>query len=76
MAKQARPVDLRQLSTADVGCRHHLHRHLVPAEDLVRSGLVRDEEKQCVSALGLQRLLGLGSYETAWGWLHKLRPVP
>src|SRR5213594_1735739 len=25
------------------------------------------------SALGLQRLLGLGSYETAWTWLHKLR---
>src|SRR2546423_1711623 len=25
------------------------------------------------SALGLQRALGLGSYETAWTWLHKLR---
>jgi transposase-like protein len=25
------------------------------------------------SALGLQRVLGLGSYETAWSWLHKLR---
>jgi len=25
------------------------------------------------SALGLQRILGLGSYETAWTWLHKLR---
>lgn len=23
--------------------------------------------------MGLQRLLGLGSYETAWSWLHKLR---
>jgi transposase-like protein len=23
--------------------------------------------------LGLQRVLGLGSYETAWTWLHKLR---
>ncbi len=30
-------------------------------------------EKQGVSALGPQRLLGLGSYETAWAWLHKLR---
>jgi hypothetical protein len=29
--------------------------------------------KQGVSALGLQRVLGLGSYETAWAWLHKLR---
>jgi transposase-like protein len=26
-----------------------------------------------VSALELQRVLGLGSYETAWTWLHKLR---
>lgn len=30
-------------------------------------------QKQGVSALGLQRVLGLGSYETAWSWLHKLR---
>jgi len=30
-------------------------------------------QKQGVSALGLQKLLGLGSYETAWSWLHKLR---
>ncbi len=29
--------------------------------------------KHGVSALGLQRLLGLGSYETAWSLLHKLR---
>ena len=26
-----------------------------------------------VSALGLQRVLGFGSYETAWSWLQKLR---
>lgn len=25
------------------------------------------------SALSLQRVLGLGSYQTAWSWLHKLR---
>ena len=30
-------------------------------------------QKTGVSALGLQRLLGLGSYETAWTLLHKLR---
>ena len=23
--------------------------------------------------MGLQRVLGLGSYQTAWAWLHKLR---
>lgn len=25
------------------------------------------------SALGMQRILGLGSYQTAWTWLHKMR---
>lgn len=30
-------------------------------------------QKSGVTALGLQRLLGLGSYETAWLCLHKLR---
>jgi transposase-like protein len=31
------------------------------------------QQKSGVSALGLQRALGLGSYHTAWAWLHKLR---
>lgn len=30
-------------------------------------------QKHGVSALGLQRVLGLGSYQTAWAMLHKLR---
>lgn len=30
-------------------------------------------QKTGASALGLQRILGLGSYQTAWAWLHKLR---
>jgi hypothetical protein len=30
-------------------------------------------QKYGVSALGLKRVLGLGSYDTAWTWLHKLR---
>jgi len=30
-------------------------------------------QKNGASALGLQRILGLGSYFTAWTWLHKLR---
>jgi|SRR3989344_3712405 len=29
--------------------------------------------KQGVSALALKNILGLGSYKTAWEWLHKLR---
>jgi transposase-like protein len=30
-------------------------------------------QKNGASALGLQRVLGLKSYETAWTWMHKLR---
>jgi transposase-like protein len=30
-------------------------------------------QKHGASALGLKRVLGLGSYQTAWTWLHKLR---
>lgn len=30
-------------------------------------------QKNGVSALGLQRTLGMGSYQTAWAWLHKIR---
>lgn len=30
-------------------------------------------QKNGVSALGLQKAIGLGSYQTAWTWLHKLR---
>jgi transposase-like protein len=30
-------------------------------------------QKYGANALGLERLLGLGSYHTAWQWLHKLR---
>jgi len=30
-------------------------------------------QKYGTNALGLQRMLGLGSYRTAWSWLHKLR---
>ena len=30
-------------------------------------------QKYGANALGLQRVLGFGSYRTAWAWLHKLR---
>ena len=30
-------------------------------------------QKNGVSALGLKRSLGFGSYQTSWAWLHKLR---
>ena len=30
-------------------------------------------QKSGASALGLQRVFGLGTYKTAWSWLHKIR---
>jgi len=30
-------------------------------------------QKNGASALGLKRVLGFGSYQTAWSWLHKIR---
>jgi hypothetical protein len=30
-------------------------------------------QKNGASVLGIQRVMGLGSYQTAWTWLHKLR---
>jgi len=30
-------------------------------------------QKHGISALGLQRALGIGSYHTSWEWLHRLR---
>ena len=30
-------------------------------------------QKHGANALGLQKVLGLGSYNTAWTWLHKVR---
>lgn len=30
-------------------------------------------QKHGTSALGLQKILGLGSYHTAWSWLHRIR---
>jgi transposase-like protein len=31
------------------------------------------EQKNGLSALGLQRAMGFGSYHTAWEWLHRMR---
>src|ERR1035437_5835553 len=38
-----------------------------------RANYTCDNQKSGASALGPQRVLGLGSYRTAWNWLHKLR---
>ena len=51
----ARPVDISSVITARTP----------------PSGSGRSSQKNGASALGLQRVLGLGSYRTAWTWLHK-----
>ncbi len=65
-------------------CRHCRHQSTVTAGTIfektrtpLRSWLAAVwyvvNQKQGVSALGLQRVLGLGSYQTAWAMLHRLR---
>ena len=49
------------------------HRTRLPLQDWFRAIWWMTDQKHRVSALGLQRLLGLGSYRTAWLWLQKLR---
>ena len=40
---------------------------------MVSGHVLGDDRKNGASALGLQRVLELKSYKTAWTWLHKLR---
>jgi transposase-like protein len=44
-----------------------------PLVDWLRAMYWLSSQKNGASALGLQRVLGLGSYKTAWTWLHKFR---
>lgn len=49
------------------------HKSRLPLGVLFRAMWWIIAQKNGVSAQGLQRVLGIGSYETAWGWLHKFR---
>jgi len=44
-----------------------------PLQDWYHAMWFVTSQKHGASALGLQRVLGLGSYQTAWAWLHKMR---
>lgn len=44
-----------------------------PLVDWFRAMYWLASRKNGASALSLQRILGLGSYKTAWTWLHKFR---
>ena len=49
------------------------HRSKLPLVVIFRALWWMVAQKNGVSAVGLQRVLGLGSYRTAWIWLHKFR---
>ena len=50
-----------------------MHRSRLPLTTWFAAVWFVTSQKNGVSALGLQRVLGIGSYETAWAWMHKLR---
>ena len=69
-------ASLPGVRSADLGDGGDLVRgHAFALASVVRGALARDqpEERGYSSALGLQRVLGVGSYRTAWNLLHKLR---
>lgn len=73
MAQRARHIcaACRHQATVTAGTIFH-DRHL-PLPLLFRAFWQVTSQKYGARALGVQRVLGLGSYETAWSWLHKLR---
>ena len=49
------------------------HRSHTPLSTWFAAAWFVTSQKNGISALGLQRVLGFGSYETAWAWMQKLR---
>ena len=49
------------------------HRSHTPLSTWFAAAWFVTSQKNGVSALGLQKSLGFGSYETAWAWMQKLR---
>jgi transposase-like protein len=66
-----RCAECRRATTATAGTI--LADTRLPLRTWFRAAWYLTNQKQGVSALGLQRALGLGSYETAWAMLHKFR---
>ena len=63
--------DCRRQSTVTAGTIFE-GTHL-PLQAWFRAVWLVTSQKSGASALGMQRVLGFGSYETSWSWLHKLR---
>lgn len=77
--RQAWPVRVTLLECADCGRQTSVTAGTIfqdthkPLRTWFRAMWHVTSQKSGASALGLQRVLGLGSYQTAWSWLHKLR---
>ena len=68
------PAGLRRLPTPSVvDGGHDFPGYAETPDPLVPRDLWVTVQKHGASAVELQRILGLGSYVTAWTWLHKLR---
>lgn len=78
------PSEAYQVSRARLMCQHCRYQGTITAGtifDKTRTSLRSwfaavwyiTNQKQGVTALGLQRVLGIGSYQTAWMMLHRLR---
>ncbi len=70
----SRSVGVCRVWVPDFGDRRNdLPGHADAVTSVVRAMWWLTTQKNGASALGLQRVLGLKSYETAWTWLDKLR---
>jgi hypothetical protein len=67
-------LSVPQLQESDLGYRRHdFQETRKPLLMWFRAMWYVTSQKNRARALGLQRVPGLGSYETAWTWLHRLR---
>ena len=72
-SSRRRLVCLRCRFQASVLSGTIFHRTRTPLRHWFLAAWEITSQKYGASALGLQRTLGLGSYQTAWAWLHKFR---
>ena len=74
VAVEQRSLGVCGVRASGVGyCGDDLPPHSDAAAIVVRGGVGDDQPERGVSALGIQRSLGLGSYQTAWAMLHRYR---
>ena len=69
-----RSTEVSEVPPADVAnCRNHFPGYAKATTHVVPSDVVCHESEVWRECIGPAAGLGLGSYQTAWAWLHKLR---